>query len=111
MTLASAPRMTDPPFNIPEQKALEETRIHAIDSYLHGESRPIANTPPADLARDSRTQLQALRTHLRLFHPRDGFQTRLRLARLHPRLLRRLLHVVTSLSTSQPKLLSLLALR
>jgi hypothetical protein len=65
MTLASAPRMTDPPFNIPEQKALEETRIHAIDTYLHGERRPIANTPPADLARDSRTQLQALRTHLR----------------------------------------------
>lgn len=49
----------------PTPSALETTRIHAIDSYLHGKRRPIANTPPADVAGSSRAQLQALLTHLR----------------------------------------------
>ena len=63
--LASAPRITEPPFSTPESKALEDTRIHAIDTYLHGTRRPIANTPPADQAGSSRTQLQTLLSHLR----------------------------------------------
>ena len=63
--LASSARITDKPFYTPEQNALEEARIHAIDDYLHGKSRPIANTPPADLAGSSRAQLQALLTHIR----------------------------------------------
>ena len=65
MALFSAPRITEPPFSTAESKALENTRIHAIDTYLHGTRRPIAKTPPADQAGSSRTQLQALLTHLR----------------------------------------------
>lgn len=63
--LASSARITYPPFATPEAKALEETRIHAIDAYLHGKRRPIANTPPADQAGGSRAQLQALLDHIR----------------------------------------------
>jgi hypothetical protein len=37
----------------------------AIDTYLHGKRRPIANTPPADQAGSSRAQLQALLDHVR----------------------------------------------
>ena len=65
IALFSAPRITEPPFSTPESKALENTRIHAIDTYLHGTRRPIAKTPPANQAGSSRTQLQALLTHLR----------------------------------------------
>jgi hypothetical protein len=63
--LASSARITEPPFSTPEAKALEETRIHAIDAYLHGKRRPIAETPPADQAGSSRAQLPALLSHLR----------------------------------------------
>jgi DNA repair protein RadC len=63
--LASSSRITDPPFDTAERKALENTRIHAIDTYLHGKRRPIANTPPADQARSSRAQLQTLLQHVR----------------------------------------------
>ena len=44
---------------------MEETRIHAIDTYLHGTRRPIAKTSPADVAGGSRAQLQTLLNHLR----------------------------------------------
>ncbi|WP_294400633.1 hypothetical protein [Prosthecobacter sp.] len=65
MAPAASIRMTDPPFDTPEQNDLEEARIHAIDDYLHGKRRPIADTPPADQAGSSRAQLQALLQHVR----------------------------------------------
>jgi hypothetical protein len=59
------PASQNPPFSTAESKSLEEARVHAIDTYLHGKRRPIANTPPADQAGSSRAQLQALLAHLR----------------------------------------------
>jgi hypothetical protein len=59
------PESQSPPFSTAESKALEEARVQAIDTYLHGKRRPIANTPPADQAGSSRAQLQALLTHHR----------------------------------------------
>ena len=62
--MMSHPASQNPPFSTPESKALEEARVHAIDTYLHGNRRPIANTPPADVAGSSRAQLQALLDHV-----------------------------------------------
>jgi hypothetical protein len=56
------PASQNPPFSTAESKSLEEARVHAIDDYLHGKRRPIANPPAADQARNSRAQLQALAT-------------------------------------------------
>jgi hypothetical protein len=44
---------------------MEEAYINAIDAYLHGTRRPIADTTPADASGSSRAQLQALLAHLR----------------------------------------------
>lgn len=65
MRLFASARITEPPFATPEQKALEDSRIHAIDTLLHGQRRPIAQASSADVARSSRAQLQALLSHLR----------------------------------------------
>jgi hypothetical protein len=59
------PASQSPPFSTAESKSLEEARVHAIDTYLHGKRRPIANTPPADQAGSSRAQLQALLDNVR----------------------------------------------
>ena len=90
--LYASPRVTDPPFSTQESKTLENTRIHAIDTYLHGKRRPIADTPPADQAGSSRAQLQALLQHVRRSQrpsgpPAGNEQARIAEARRHDKTL------------------------
>jgi hypothetical protein len=90
--LASSARITDKPFYTSEQNALEEARIHAIDNYLDGKRRPIADTPPADQAGSSRAQLQALLQHVRRSQrpsgpPAGNEQARIAEARRHDKTL------------------------
>lgn len=53
------------PFRHARTETLEEPRIHAINTLLHGKRRPIAQIAPADLARSSRAQFASALDYLR----------------------------------------------